>query len=156
MARLGPVFFDTTVLVAGLIEIGGSADPSLRIMDAVAETRIRRPTTAWHCCLEFYSVSTRLPEDLRLAPEDALRLLEEEVLSRFHVHQLPERIRRGFFRDAVRERVMGGRIYDAHIAEIARLSGARTIVTDNGRHFSALERHGIRILSSAEFARTLD
>jgi len=48
-------------------------------MDAVANGQIERPLTAWHCCLEFYSVTTRLPEEYRLEPEIALRLLREEI-----------------------------------------------------------------------------
>ncbi len=154
MARVAPVFFDTTVLVAGLVETDeGSA--CLEIFDAIAEGRIRGAATAWHCCLEFYSVSTRLPEDLRLSPDDAVRLVAEEILARFDVLDLPATTRASFLREAVRDRVMGGRVYDAHIAEIARRAGSRTVVTDNRRHFTTLERHGIQVLGSTEFARTL-
>jgi len=49
------------------------------------------------------------------------------------------------------DRIAGGRVYDAHIAEIARLSGAKAVVTDNRRHFTSLARHGIRIWSAEEF-----
>jgi len=45
-------------------------------------------------------------------------------------------------------------LHDAHIAEIARLSGAKVVVTDNRRHFLALARHGIRVLGAEEFARS--
>ncbi len=51
-------------------------------------------------------------------------------------------------------RVVGGRVYDAHIAEIARLSGVKVVVTDNRRHFLSLARHGIRVLGAEEFARS--
>jgi hypothetical protein len=37
----------------------------------------------WHCCLELYSVTTRLPEEYRLEPEVALRFLREEIFPRF-------------------------------------------------------------------------
>ena len=110
--------------------------------------------TAWHCCLEFYSVATRLPEEFRLAPDDAFRLLDEEVLERFDVRELPTRARRSFLNATEHERIVGGRIYDAHIAEIARLSGAKAVITDNRRHFSFLARHGIAVLSAEEFVRS--
>ena len=46
----------------------------------------------------------------------------------------------------------GGRVYDAHIAEAARLAGAEVVVTENRRHFVPLMRYGIRVLTAAEFA----
>lgn len=124
-------------------------------MTAVAEGRLRRPLTAWHCCLEFYAVATRLPEEFRLAPADAVRLLDEEILDRFEVAQLVRDRRRGCLRDAAADRVAGGRIYDAHIAEVARESGARVVITDNARHFSGLARQGVRVATSTAFASEL-
>ena len=123
-------------------------------MAAIAGGRVRHPLTAWHCCLEFYSVATRLPEEFRLAPEDASRLVEEEVLARFDVRQLPEHGRLPFLRTIEQERIVGGRVYDAHIAEVARLSGARTVITDNRRHFSSVARHGVNVLTAEEFTRS--
>ena len=154
MATLTPAFFDTSILVAGLMEIGEASEYPQRIVTAIAAGQIRRAVTAWHCCLEFYSVATRLPEEFRLPPEDALRLIEVEVLARFEVRQLPEQAREPFLRTLEHERVVGGRVYDAHIAEIARISRAKAVVTDNRRHFSSLARHGIRVLSAEEFARS--
>jgi predicted nucleic acid-binding protein len=152
VVAVGRAFFDTSALLGGLIELGPAASAAQAIMTAVAERRVPRPHTAWHCCLEFYAVATRLPEEVRLAPADAWRLLHAEVLSRFVVHQLAEEARRGFLQGAVEARVAGGRIYDAHIAEIARLTDARVVVTDNVRHFADLRPHGIRVVSTADFA----
>jgi hypothetical protein len=53
------------------------------------------------------------------------------------------------------EGTKGGRIYDARIAEIARLAGARLVATENRRHFTSLLRHGIRVLVSAELAQEI-
>ena len=153
---IAPVFFDTSVLVAGLIELGPTAEPAQRIMTTVAEGRLNRPYTAWHCCLEFFSVTTRLPAAFRLKPADALRLLEGEILARFQIWQLPEDAQSRFFRQIVQEGVTGGRIYDAHIGEIARESGAKIIVTDNRRHFGTLLSHPIQVLSTVEFCEQLE
>jgi len=155
VAALTSPFFDTSVLVAGLIELGAVGEHAQRIMTAVALNRVRGAETAWHCCLEFYAVSTRLPAELRLAPADAFRLVEEEIIGRFRVHQLAEGRRLSFLRDAVRDEVVGGRVYDAHIAEIARRAGAKIVVTDNRRHFATLLRHGVRVLGTEDFAREL-
>ncbi|MGH9398918.1 MAG: PIN domain-containing protein [Thermoanaerobaculia bacterium] len=155
MALVGLRFFDTSVLLAGLIDLGAPARPAQRVFDAIADGRLSRPHTAWHCCLEFYAVSTRLPEEFRLTPADCWRLMEEELLARFEIHQLPKKAGKSFFQAAAADRMTGGRIYDAHIAEIARLAGAKVVVTDNRRHFTPLLRHGIRVLSAEEFARDL-
>jgi hypothetical protein len=69
LAGLRGPFFDTGVLVAGLIDFGPSSRHALLLMDAVADGRIERPPTAWHCCLEFYSVTTRLPRRARALSE---------------------------------------------------------------------------------------
>ncbi|HPA51488.1 MAG TPA: PIN domain-containing protein [Thermoanaerobaculia bacterium] len=155
MARLTGVFLDTSVLLGGTINVGPSSRPAQAVMDAVAEGRLRGARTAWHCCLEYYAVATRLPEELRLAPADALRLLEEEVLGRLDVVDLPAVARLPFLRSAVAERVAGGRLYDAHIAEIARRSGSDVIVTDNVRHFRGRPESPVRVLSAAELTAEL-
>ena len=148
-------FLDTSVLLAGLVDFGPPSAPAQRILHAIAEQTLTEAATAWHCCLEFFSVSTRLPAEYRLTAEDAARLLEEEVFSRLAVHDLPAPDRRRLLRDAIQDRVTGGRIYDAHIAEVARASGATVIVTDNRRHFVSTLRHGIRVETPGDFAASL-
>jgi predicted nucleic acid-binding protein len=120
-------------------------------MHAVAEQRIQSPSTAWHCCLEFFSVATRLPPEFRINPSDAVLLLDQEIFARFAVHDLPPAARLGMLHAAARDGVAGGRIYDTHIAETARAAGATVIVTDNRRHFLSALRYGIRVETPAEF-----
>jgi predicted nucleic acid-binding protein len=152
MAVDTPPFFDTSILVAGLIEAEETPGPAQAIMDAIGDGLLRKPMTAWHCVLEFYSVATRLPAGLRLDPKHAGQLLKEEVLARFTIHDIPPTARGDFIDSIVAERIAGGRVYDAHIAEAARLAGARVVVTENRRHFVPLMRYGIRVLTAAEFA----
>jgi len=64
---VGP-FLDTSVLLAGLIDFGPQSAPAQRLLHAVAEKELQNAATAWHCCLEFFSVSTRLPPEFRLTP----------------------------------------------------------------------------------------
>jgi toxin FitB len=149
------VFLDTSVLVAGLVDFGPQSAPAQMVLHAVAEKTIASPGTAWHCCLEFYSVATRLPAEFRLVPSDAVQLLEEEVLGRMAVHDLPIAERLPLLRAASQDGVAGGRMYDSHIAEVARAAGATVIVTDNRRHFLAALRHGIRVETPGEFAAGL-
>jgi predicted nucleic acid-binding protein len=149
------VFLDTSVLLAGLVDFGPQSAPAQALMYAVAEKGIQAPATAWHCCLEFFSVATRLPPEFRVAAADAAVLLEEEVFSRIAVHDLPDTDRAAMLRAAARDSVAGGRIYDAHIAEIARAVGAEVVVTDNRRHFLSALRYGIRVETPAEFLARL-
>jgi hypothetical protein len=125
------------------------------VLHAVAEGKVTRAATAWHCCLEFFSVATRLPAEYRLSPVDAVRLVDEEICQRMDVHDLPPGQRLSLLRAAAADGLGGGRIYDAHIAEVARAAGSQVIVTDNRRHFIAALRYGIRVETPAEFALVL-
>jgi predicted nucleic acid-binding protein len=149
------VFLDTSVILAGLVDFGPQSAAAQSVLHGVAQKMVARPATAWHCCLEFYSVSTRLPLEFRLTPAEASRLLTKEIFDRFAIHDLPTGDRLALVRTAVQDGVTGGRIHDAHIAEIARAAGATVIVTDNRRHFVGALRHGIRVETPAEFAGTM-
>jgi len=144
------VFLDTSVLLAGLVDFGPQSAPAQSVLHAVAEKHVAPVGTAWHCCLEFFSVSTRLPPEFRLTPADATHLLESEVFARMTVHDLPAADRLAMLKAAAQDGTAGGRIHDAHIAEIARAAGATVVITDN-RHFIASLRHGIRVETPAEF-----
>ena len=144
-------FLDTSVLLAGLIDFGPQSAPAQSLMHAVAEKRVAVASTAWHCCLEFFSVSTRLPPEFRISPSDAALLLEEEVFSRVTVYDLPSAARLPMLRAAARDAIAGGRIYDAHIADVARAAGAAVVVTDNRRHFLSALRYDMRVETPAEF-----
>jgi predicted nucleic acid-binding protein len=148
-------FFDTSVLLAGLIDFGPQSAPAQSLLHLVAEGQIEKPATAWHCCLEFYSVATRMPAEYRLTPHDAALLLTDEIFARMAVHDLPSTGRQPLLHAAARDGIVGGRIYDAHIAEVARSAGARVIVTDNRRHFLSALRHGIKVETPSEFLATI-
>ncbi len=147
-------FLDTSVLLAGLLDFGPQSAPAQSVLHAVAEKAVPSAVTAWHCCLEFYSVATRLPPEYRLSPAHAAQLLQEEVFGRMTVHDLPAADRIRLIEAAAQDGTAGGRIYDAHIAEIARAAGVPVIVTDNRRHFLASLRHGIRVETPAEFLKS--
>jgi predicted nucleic acid-binding protein len=144
-------FFDTSVLLAGLVDFGPQSAPAQTLLHAVAEKAIAAPGTAWHCCLEFFSVATRLPPEFRVSPADAVLLLETEVLARMTIHDLDPRDHLPMLKACVQDAIAGGRAYDAHIAEVARAAGAEVIVTDNRRHFLAALRYGIRVETPTEF-----
>lgn len=147
------VFLDTSVLIAGIIDFGSSSRAPSEILDAVAAGRVEQPLTAWHCCLEFFSVATRLPEEYRIRPRLALELIETEILDRFELAELPAGRRRRWLRTAVGSGVRGGRIYDAAIAAAAVHKGAEVFVTDNVRHFGPLLPESTALMRSEDCAR---
>ena len=149
------VFLDTSVILAGLIDFGPQSAPAQSLLHAVAEKRVQSPATAWHCCLEFYSVATRLPPEFRVSPADAVTLLEEEVFERMAIHDLPAADRLSMIRGAAHDAIAGGRIYDCHIADVARAAGARVVVTDNRRHFLSALRYDLRVETPDEFLASL-
>jgi len=151
---IGPCL-DTSVLLAGLVDFGPQSAPAQSLLHAVAERQIANAATGWHCCLEFYSVATRLPPEFRLTPSDAAQLLESEVFGRLSVHDIPAANRLEFIESASLDQTSGGRIYDAHIAEVARAAGATVVVTDNRRHFLSALKHGLRVETPAEFIAAL-
>jgi predicted nucleic acid-binding protein len=71
------------------------------------------------------------------------------------VHDLPAADRLAMLKASARDGTAGGRIYDAHIAEVARSAGAAVVVTDNRRHFMAALRHGMRVETPGEFLAAL-
>jgi hypothetical protein len=76
--------------------------------------------------------------------------LEDDILPGFDLHDLPPSHRLPFLQGAVHERIGGGRVYDAHIADVARHAGATVVVTENMRHFTSLRRYSVRVWTSAE------
>jgi predicted nucleic acid-binding protein len=156
MAAVKPsLFLDTSVLLAGIVELHPPNPHAHAIMEAVAAGRLVRPATAFHCCLEFYAVATRLPVEYRVSAADAGRLVQEEILARFEVLDLPAGSRRALFALAASDEVAGGRLYDLHIAEVARAGGATIVLSENRRHFASLLRFGMTVLTAAEFAPRL-
>ena len=154
MALVKPAFLDTSVILAALIDFGAASRAPRALFDAIAARRLGRPRTAWHCCLELYSVATRLPEEFRLQPAQARELIESEVFGRLDVLDLSARDRPAFLRWASARSVVGGRLYDAHIAQIARISRSAVVITDNVRHFAGVAGE-LRVLSSEEAVREL-
>lgn len=151
MAALTEAFLDTSVLVSGMVDLGEGSRGSMALLDAVAEERLSA-ATAWHCCLELYAVLTRLPQEYRVAPDDASELVRGEILARFGVHGLPAAERGAFVAALSTGRIAGGRTFDAHIAAVARASGAHLVVSQNRRHFLGL---GLEVWTAEEAAARL-
>lgn len=144
-------FFDTSILIAGLIDFGESSQAPIQILDRVADGRIAHPATAWHCCLESYSVATRLPEEYRSAPDVAEEFVDGEIMGCLGIQILDQADPSLFFKDAARNRVRGGRIYDFHIGTVALTHQTSPLVTENKKHFLTLSAKALTFSPPVNF-----
>lgn len=136
--------------MSGLLEV--SADSACRtILEALAARRLRSGVTAWHCCLEFFSVTTRLPPDYRLSAEAAIALLTEHIFNRVEVVDLKVEDAVAWLKRQQALEIRGGLIYDAHLAQIAHRAGCAMLVTTNLAQFRQVTPHGIEILNPQQF-----
>ncbi len=149
------IFLDTNVFVSGLLDV--SADSACRaILEALEARRLRSCVTAWHCCLEFFSVTTRLPPEYRLSAEDAISLLTEHVFDRVRVEDLPVREAVPWLRQLGGSEVRGGLVYDAHLARIAQRAGCAFLVTSNVADFRQIAPAGLEILHPRQFIQRME
>ncbi len=94
---------------------------------------------------EAYSVMTRFPTPERLRPEVAQNLLAE-TFAAARIVAMPAEKSWDVLRRSVAGGIVGGRIYDAVIANIAIEAGARELLTFNARHFETFaDRITIRV-----------
>ena len=128
-----PVALDTSVAVALLVTTHAAHS-------AVTAWWAGRPLAlAGHAAAETYSVLTRLPGDVRLAPADAARLLTERFLPTLLLRpatmaHLPHRL--------AGLHIAGGAVYDAMVA-LAALEHGAELATRDARAMTTYERIGV-------------
>ena len=149
-------FLDTSILIGGCIDFGVSSESPIKLLDRIAEKSVRNAATAWHCCLEFYSVATRLPEEYRLSPETARDFVIEEIMGRLDIRTLDAERREDFLDDSARLNIRGGRLYDHHIGIVALNAKTSVIVTENKKHFAPYENNNLSVMTAAEFLEASD
>ncbi|WP_300017499.1 type II toxin-antitoxin system VapC family toxin [Pseudonocardia sp.] len=131
-----PIALDTSVAVPLVVQTHGAHDTVVRWWGG------REVSLSGHAALETYSVLTRLPGDLRLAPADAARLLDERFASTLVLG--PETSRR--LPQALSALgVAGGAAYDALVALAAVEHGA-ALATRDGRAKLTYEAVGVRVV----------
>lgn len=108
---------------------------------SAAAVLARKPRIPAHAFIESFSVLTRLPAPHRSQPEIVEAFLEERF-PRAPLN-LPGVAIRALVRAAVAERISGGAIYDALIAETAKRAGA-TLLTRDRRAVSTYEKLAVR------------
>ena len=131
-----PVAVDTSVAVPLLVQTHRAHNAVVRWWNG------RQVALAGHALAETYSVLTRLPGDVRVAPGDAARLLRE----RFTEPLLLDAEVAGRLADVLSEfGITGGAVYDAMVALAAAEHGA-DLATRDARARITYETVGVRIL----------
>ncbi|MDN5932888.1 MAG: type II toxin-antitoxin system VapC family toxin [Pseudonocardia sp.] len=131
-----PIALDTSVAVPLLVQTHGAHEAVVHWWAG------REITLCGHAVAETYSVLTRLPGDLRLAPDDAARLLDERfapplLLGRKAALRLPRRL--------AGLGIAGGATYDALVALTAAEHGV-TLATRDARAKGTYEAVGVDVV----------
>lgn len=100
-------------------------------------------TLSGHALAETYSVLTRLPGELRLAPADAARLLGVRFGPAIHPRA---RTLSGLTALLGERGIAGGAVYDALVACAARDHGA-TLATRDARAAATYEAVGVMVVT---------
>ena len=131
-----PVALDTSVAIPLLVQTHRAHAAVVRWWDD------REIALSGHALAETFSVLTRLPGDLRLAPADAARLLGE----RFAQPLLLGPEVAGRLPDVLSQLgIAGGAVYDALVALAAAEHGA-DLATRDARAKSTYETVGVRVV----------
>jgi predicted nucleic acid-binding protein len=88
-----------------------------------------------HSVAEVYSVLTRLPRTPRITPDEACRMLNENVCSCAETVTLGGAEYVSLIDELSKRGIGGGLVYDAIIAKAAELAQADQLVTLNDGHF---------------------
>jgi predicted nucleic acid-binding protein len=124
-------FFDTTVLVAAMIE-----DEPRHEACAKALQGTKDGSTSVHCVLECFATLTGGRLGLQLSPRDGTRLVKHNVYERLSLISLSDTEYLKVLDAAGARGGRGGAVYDFFILACARKSKARRIYTLNSRHFT--------------------
>lgn len=128
------VLFDTSVFVAAFLPNREAHQESVAWI-AAAKAGAVTLTVSAHTLAEIYSVLTRLPPRFALEPAIAFTLIETNVLGTAKLRTLTSAQYTRVVKRLAGERIAGGIIYDALIAEVARLEKVDLLVTLNPDHF---------------------
>ncbi len=131
------VCFDTSVLVAALLRQHPHHAVAFPRLKEVHDGLVQGCLTT-HGLAELFATLTALPLKPRLAPSDALRIIEESVLQHFTVIPLTADDYQAAMALTVAGNLSSGAIYDALHIIGSRGAGCATLHTLNLRHFQAI------------------
>lgn len=131
---------DTSVAIPLLVQTHSAHDAVVHWWDK------RTIALSGHAVAETYSVLTRLPGDLRVAPADAAQLLRARFVAPLQLK--PETAAR--LPEILSELgIAGGAVYDALVG-LAAVEHAATLATRDGRAAATYEAIGARVVAAGD------
>jgi predicted nucleic acid-binding protein len=131
------LLFDTSVMVAAALPQHPSHAPCFAQLQA-AKNQTVRGFLSTHSLAEFYSVTTRMPSQPRMSPQDATRLLQS-YLQYLEAIALEAAEYVSAIEQMTTLGIPGGGIFDALIAQAALKADVDKILTLNPKHFTRLQ-----------------
>ena len=135
-ARTGPLLLDTSAAVALCVQQHDQHEVTLAALTG------HELGLAGHAVFETYSVLTRLPGRIRLAPAAAARLLERNFP---HTRLLSTQVALGLLAELADSGLAGGAVYDGLVAAAAREHDL-PLVTRDRRALPTYRRLGVRLV----------
>jgi hypothetical protein len=101
-----------------------------------------------HSIAEIYSVLTALPRIPRISPQEAVQLLQENIVATAQLVTLAGSDYVSLVEQVSQRNIIGGTVYDGVIAKAAELAQVDLLVTLNEAHFRQVwPSAGSRIVS---------
>ncbi len=127
---------DSCILIAGVH--GNHPFHAVAVDWLINNLSLNELIVTHHSILETYAVLTRLPGELRITGAEAKQLLETSIRPNMQITTFSASSMWDFIDTFVNQGAIGGRSYDAFIAEILIKFGADAIATFNSTHFMSL------------------
>jgi predicted nucleic acid-binding protein len=103
-----------------------------------------------HSLAEIYAVLTRLPRTPPIRPDEAWRLIQENVISHAQVYSLSSDEYASLIWRIAQQLITGAAVYDAVIAQVAELAAVDVLVTLNVADFQRVWPAGAARIVSAQ------
>ena len=139
------VVFDTSVLVAGMVEAHAHHERALCWLKKAKSEEIGF-IVCTHTLAELYAVLTRLPTRPKITAGTAARLIRDNVETLATIASLSTADYRSVIKDLSERGMTGGSIYDALIAKVAQKSAADRLLTLNPEDFERVWPEGKEVI----------
>ena len=136
-------FLDTNVVVAACIEDHEHHERALQLLARVLSGKDAGFTSA-HALAEAYAVMTRLPKPLRVSPQSAATLLQENFVKNFEVASFTAKQYGTLITRAGQAGWVGGLLFDALHVACAVKTDVERLYSWNARHLQTVAPEAFR------------
>jgi predicted nucleic acid-binding protein len=140
------VLFDTSVIVAAIIEAHPRHEESLPWLQKVKNNEIEGVISS-HASIELYSVLTSLPVSPRISPALARQLIRENIFKSFGLITCTKNDHISLLQRLVENQIIGGASYDGLIAYAAEKAKVDKLLTLNSEDFLIVNPSAASIIS---------